>query len=209
MLTPTIVGGLKQSLKYVMRWELLHQCPGHVVVSVTEQAYQHLIPLNTLKELSQFQFWTTFFLSLTSSLVQIKKLLFKVYTWYHQVLVTEDLATVSSVEMKVRELYAIDLPNVSSLSGEIHNWYTKWKSEENDHGSNLLPPTLSSTLTRIFSFYRNIKVLVTILCSLPLTSCTAERSFSRLKRIKPVLRSSMSNERLSSLIILHMHQRSH
>ena len=42
----------------------------------------------------------------------------------------EDLATVSSVMMKVEELYAIDLPNMSSLSGEIHNWYTKWKSEE-------------------------------------------------------------------------------
>ena len=61
-----------------------HQCPGYVVVSITEQAYQHLIPLNTLEELSQFQFWTIFFLSLTSGLVHIKKLLFKVETWYHQ-----------------------------------------------------------------------------------------------------------------------------
>ena len=52
------------------------------------------------------------------------------------VLVREDLATVYSVVMKVRELYAVDLSNMSSLSGEIHNWYTKWKSEEKDHGSN-------------------------------------------------------------------------
>ena len=37
-------------------------------------------------------------------------------------LVTEDLAIVSCVVMKVEELYAVDLPNVSSLSGEIHNW---------------------------------------------------------------------------------------
>ena len=64
-------------------------------------------------------------------------------------LVTEDLATVSSMVMEVRELYAIDLPNVSSLCGEIHNWYTKWKSEKKDNDS--LPSTLS-TLTRIFSF---------------------------------------------------------
>ena len=48
------------------------------------------------------------------------------------ILVTEDLATVSSVVMKVGELYAV--PNMSSLSGEIHNWYTKGKSEEKDHG---------------------------------------------------------------------------
>ena len=84
MLTPTTVGGLKQSLKCIMSWELYHQCPGNVVVCVTELAYQYLIPLNALVELSQFQFWTIFFLSLTSGLVHIKKLLFKVYTWYHQ-----------------------------------------------------------------------------------------------------------------------------
>ena len=122
------------------------------------------------------------------------------------VLVTEDLATVSNVGMKVGELYAVDLPNVPSLSSEIHNWYTKWKSEEEDHGSKSLPSTLSSSLTKISSFYPNIKALVTILCTLPVTYCTAERSSSGLKRINTVLRSSMSNERLSSPTLLHMHQ---
>ena len=33
-----------------------------------------------------------------------------------------------------------------------------------------------------------------------------EKSVSELKHIKTVLRSSMSNERLSSLTLLHMHQ---
>ena len=75
-------------------------------------------------------------------------------------LLTEDLAAVSSVVMKVGQLYAVDLPNVSSLSGEIHNWYTKWKSEEKDHGSNSLPSTLSSTLTRVSSFILTSKPLL-------------------------------------------------
>ena len=57
--------------------------------------------------------------------------------------------------MKVGQL---DLPNVFSFSGER---YTKWKSEEKNHGSNSLPSTLSSTLTRISSFYPNTKALVT------------------------------------------------
>ena len=136
----------------------------------------------------------------------IKKNAFQGLYLVPSVLVTEDLATVSSVMMKVEELYAIDLPNVSSLSGVIQNWYTKWKSEEKDHGLNSLPSTLSSTLTRISSFYPNIKALVTILYTLPVTTCTAERSFSGLKHIKTVLRSSMSNECLSILTLLHMHQ---
>ena len=45
--------------------------------------------------------------------------------------------------------------------------------------------------------YPNIKALVTILYTLPVTSSTAERSFSGLKRIKTVLGSRMRNERLS------------
>ena len=160
---------MKQSLKCVMRWGPHHQCPGYVVVSITEQASQHLIPLNILEELTQFQFWTIFFLSLTSGLVHINPP--PCFSWSilgTSVLVTEDLVTVSSVVMKVEMLYAVDLPNVSSLSGEIHNWYTK-KNKEKHHGSNSLPSTLSSTLTRIFRFYTNIKALVTILYTFPIT----------------------------------------
>ena len=39
-----------------------------------------------------------------------------------------------------------------------------------------------------------------------MTSCSAERSFSGLKRVKTALRSNMSNERLTSLTLLHIHQ---
>jgi hypothetical protein len=121
------------------------------------------------------------------------------------VLVTKDLPTVSKTIVEAGEFYAVDLPNVSSLKSEVHNWYTKWKTEEKDHGSSALP-SLSSALPRISGFYPNIRALVTVLCTLPVTSCSAERSFSGLKRIKTGLRSSMVNERLSSLALLHMHQ---
>ena len=49
MLTPTTVGGLKQSLK-CNEVGTTHQCPGYVVINVTEQACQHQIPLNTLED---------------------------------------------------------------------------------------------------------------------------------------------------------------
>ena len=128
MLTPTTVGGLKQSLKCVMRWGLHHQCPGFVVVSVTEQAYQHLIPLNTLE--ITVPILDHLRSELDKRFSSHQKTAFQGQNLVPSVLVTEDLATVSSVVMKVGELYAADLPNISSLSGEIHNWYTKWKSEE-------------------------------------------------------------------------------
>ena len=122
------------------------------------------------------------------------------------ILVTTDLQTVSEAVIETGEFYAVDLPNLSSLKSEVHTWYTKWKTEEDDHGSSALPSSLSSTLPKISGFYPNIRALATVLCTLPVTSCSAERSFSGLKRIKTVVRSSMGNERLSSLTLLHMHQ---
>ncbi len=122
------------------------------------------------------------------------------------VLVAKDLATVSSAAMKVGELYSVDHPNMSSLEAEIHNWHTKWTAVEKDHGFNALPTTLSSTLLKMSIFFPNIKALITILCTLPVTSCIAERSFSGLKRVKTNLQSAMFNERLSNLTLLHIHQ---
>ena len=80
-----------------------------------------------LEELPQLQFWTIFVLSLTSGLVHLKKTAFQGLYLVPSVLVTEDLATVSSVVMKVEELYAVDIPNVSSLSGETKtNYLVYW-----------------------------------------------------------------------------------
>ena len=133
MLTPITVGGLKQSLKCVMRWGPHHQCPGYVVVSVTRAS----IPASNPSEYFRRTIIVSSLDHLLSELDKAfsshkKKLIFKVYTLYHQ------CWQVSSEVMKVGELYAVDLTNVSSLSGEIHNWYTKWKSEEKDHGKFIL-----------------------------------------------------------------------
>ena len=43
-----------------------------------------------------------------------------------------------------------------------------------------------------------------ILSVIPSTSCSAERSFSSLRRLKTYLRSTMGQERLSNLALLHI-----
>ena len=48
----------------------------------------------------------------------------------------------------------------------------------------------------------NLSILYKIYLTLPVTSATAERSFSRLKIIKSYLRSTMTNERLSGLALI-------
>ena len=54
--------------------------------------------------------------------------------------------------------------------------------------------------------FPNISTLLRILCTIPVTSCEAERSFSALRRIKPFLRATMTKARLSGLTLLHVHQ---
>jgi hypothetical protein len=44
------------------------------------------------------------------------------------------------------------------------------------------------------------------MCLLPATNATSERAFSSLKRVKTCLRSSMSQSRLASLLVLHTHK---
>ena len=41
---------------------------------------------------------------------------------------------------------------------------------------------------------------------MPATNSTSERSFSAMRRVKSYLRSTMNQERLNSLMILHVHK---
>lgn len=50
------------------------------------------------------------------------------------------------------------------------------------------------------------KNLIKILLTIPSTSCTNERSFSSLRRLKTYLRSTMTQKRLNSIAISYIHQ---
>lgn len=50
--------------------------------------------------------------------------------------------------------------------------------------------------------YPNVVFVLRMVLSPPVTNCTGERSFSTLRRIKNYLRSTITNERLSSLALL-------
>jgi len=56
--------------------------------------------------------------------------------------------------------------------------------------------------------YPNLSILLQVQrCSslIPVTTATPEHSFSTLKRLKTYLRSSMGDERLTSLALIHVH----
>ena len=69
------------------------------------------------------------------------------------------------------------------------------------------PRSLSETLAELDSFlYPAIERMLLTLLTMPVSTAASERSFSAMRRIKTYLRSTMKNERLSSIGILHIHR---
>ena len=100
---------------------------------------------------------------------------------------------------KIAEVYGNDL-NIAHLETQLHAIYRKmytistlWKSTFNICHQ---PKELTSEVVRLL---KNKLVL-------PATNCTNERSFSALLRLKTYLRSTLSQERLNSLMILQIHK---
>ncbi|XP_029348102.1 52 kDa repressor of the inhibitor of the protein kinase-like [Acyrthosiphon pisum] len=54
--------------------------------------------------------------------------------------------------------------------------------------------------------FPNVYKLLKIVCILPVTTCTSERSFSSLRRLKTYLRSTMTENRLNGLAMLSIHR---
>ena len=86
---------------------------------------------------------------------------------------------------------------------EIKLQYIQWQ----DFCSKLekLPATPLETLDIIPSRLSHIKNLLTIFCTVPVTTCSAERAFSTLRVLKNYLRNRMKDERLTGLALMYLH----
>ena len=122
------------------------------------------------------------------------------------VLTTKSLEEAVSKISPLADMYRHDLPFPDSIESEIHCWHMKWQQQRSLHGQASLPTTPPLSLPHATSMFPNIKTLLLILCNLPVTSCSSERSFSGLKRIKTALRTTMGNERLTALSLLHINR---
>ena len=98
--------------------------------------------------------------------------------------------------------YEDDLPNPLSLGAEMELWENYWVKFQGSR-----PETIAATLKFVdFSAFANIKVALRLLATLPVTSCECERSFSSLRRLKNYNRSTMVENRLNGLALLHIHR---
>ncbi len=98
------------------------------------------------------------------------------------------------------EFYADDLPNPSILQQELHVWKWKWKSFLAERPSSLSKSLFHANETT----FPNIRQLLRIVSTLSVTSCECERRISFLRRLKTYLRTTMAEERLTGLALMHV-----
>ncbi|XP_050435383.1 52 kDa repressor of the inhibitor of the protein kinase-like [Adelges cooleyi] len=105
---------------------------------------------------------------------------------------------------KAVEFYKSDLPGLNDIiEAEYEIWQAKWKNIE----ENLRPATAIEALRACDRLmYPNIFELLKILAIIPVSTATAERSFSTLRRLKTYLRNTTSGSRLVGLALLSIHR---
>ena len=96
----------------------------------------------------------------------------------------------------IHETYKID-----NFEAEAMGWFDFWSSSPMQDTNSHFLYILSHT-----EFYPAINEAVVILLTLPATTCTIERSFSTMRRVKTWLRATMADDRLSGLCMLSIHR---
>ena len=95
--------------------------------------------------------------------------------------------------------YTDDLPHASIIDEEFHIWKSRWLSVPPKDR----PQTLSESLRQCCpQSLPNIFVLLKLFATLPLSSCSCERSASALRRLNNYLRCTQTEERLTALALI-------
>lgn len=92
------------------------------------------------------------------------------------------------------------------ILGEYDLWLNMWQNQSNNIEIKLPSTAISSLIVCSKDMFPIIFSLLKILATLPVSTATAERSFSTLKRVKTWLRTTISQERLNDLCLLNVHR---
>jgi hypothetical protein len=110
--------------------------------------------------------------------------------------------TISEYLKKIEPLQS--MYNIDNFRGEAESWFSLWKnSNDVEVDENVC---YSELILKHCTFFPAVSQAIKILLTLPPTTCTIERSFSTLRRVKTWLRSTISQDRLNGLCLLSVHR---
>ena len=121
---------------------------------------------------------------------------------YYMYLTPKKLSKLTKeIEQSIKEEFMNDLPMPHNFEQEISRWKHEY-STLNTANKDLVDIVNMTNQT----FYPNIYTILTLLLTLPVGSCTCERSFSALRRSKTWCRTSTGEDRLNGLALCHIHK---
>ena len=105
---------------------------------------------------------------------------------------------------KLYETYQHDLTGDQEMfKSELNRWQRRWSGPDVTEKPSSLMTALEVTNKEL---YPSVFAILLILVTMPVSTSTTERSFSALRRLKTYLRSTMIQDRLSSLALIHVHR---
>ena len=102
------------------------------------------------------------------------------------------------------ESFKDDFPDFINLKSEMDTWETYWTKHYIGVVLERVPAVIRILETISFAF-PNMMTALRILGTIPVTTCECECSISALGRLKSYLRTTMTEERLNGLAMLHVH----
>jgi hypothetical protein len=132
------------------------------------------------------------------------------------ILLPEAIVNASAQDLREAQLHLVDRfkliigENLNQdlilmkFKAETVHWQSKWRDVEKN--TQTVPTKALHVLQACDrDVYPTIHVLLQILCTLPVSNASSERSFSTLRLIKTWLRTTMSENRLVGLALLYVH----
>ena len=121
-----------------------------------------------------------------------------------KVVIREDEIDIENIE-ELADIYSSVIP---STKLELVTETKRWVEIVKNTGQAEVPSSIVESLKLCHNLrtYPNIEALLKILATLPVATCTAERSFNALKHLKSYLRSTMTEKRLNRLAALYIHK---
>ncbi|XP_046571823.1 zinc finger MYM-type protein 1-like [Haliotis rubra] len=116
------------------------------------------------------------------------------------------------ISSHIRELYKDDVDFVR-LNTQLSMLHDTVKSVSTERGCLITEVTNIDTVVSIINsspvirhLFKEISTLLKIYLTIPVTTATSERTFSTLRRLKSYVRSTMTQERLNNVLLLHVHK---
>ena len=129
---------------------------------------------------------------------------FEVAARIHMLVPSKAVSTYPSDLQETVEFYKNDI-HYDAVFDEFARWKIKWEQvQESERPENAIDAVAAIESQK--EFYPSIYNLLKILATIPVTTASAERTFSCLRRLKTYLRSAMGEDRLSGLAHMQIHR---